>query len=101
MICTYSARCVKKSSVMRLLTSARGQSLKPKRLMFHSFKASSFLSWREKPSFSVSERINLDRSRINRVLVALFFFRGGGGHRPGDTKKQKKKTRNEGHETDQ
>lgn len=55
------------------LTSARGQSLKPNRLMFHSFRASSFLSWRENPSFSVSDRINLERSRINRVLVALRF----------------------------
>lgn len=39
--------------------------------MFHSFRASSFLSWRENPSFSVSERINLERSLINRVLLAL------------------------------
>lgn len=60
-------------SMSAALTSAKGQSLKPKRLIFHSFSASSFLSWRENPSFSVSERMSRDRSRINRVFVQLLF----------------------------
>lgn len=61
------------------VTSAKGQSLKPKRLIFHSLRASSFFSWRENPSFSVSDRISLDRSLIKRVFADL--QRGEGGAR--------------------
>lgn len=58
------------------VTSAKGQSLKPKRFIFHSLRATSFFSWRENPSFSVSDRMSLDKSLIKRVFADL--QRGGG-----------------------